>query len=193
MAAASGASARTTAPAHARAVRGAISLFRRSLPAALSTDLLPQTNGASPASSKGQVSINLFTNPVPLTIQGLTYQMTMAAYGQTNTFANPPQVEIGLERLVSKPGRGPVAAQQHSYGYASTGIQFSANSDVSKVPTEHRLDAVANRDQHDVHEERRHQQSVQARHRRARKRRIRAGCDDLERLLGAHGHHAVLR
>jgi hypothetical protein len=122
-------SASAATPAHVQAVRGAYRMFGHTLPPGLSAGLLPQSVAAAASS---HTALELFTNPVPLTINGVTYQMSMGAFGQQNAFGQPPQMEVGLARITTAHGR-PTAEQDHVYGYSATGIQLSATSDLSKV------------------------------------------------------------
>ena len=125
-----GASAASAAtPVHARAVRGAFRLFGHTLPRGLSPQLLPQAM-ASAASS--HTALELFTNPVPITVRGTTYQMSMGAFGQADAFGQPPQVEIGLDRTTSAHGRF-TGEQDHVYGYAATGVTLTAPSDLATL------------------------------------------------------------
>jgi hypothetical protein len=122
-------SAGAASSAHVQAVRGAYRMFGRTLPVGMSAGLLPQSMAAA---ANSQTALELFTNPVPLTINGVTYQMSMGAFGQQNAFGQPPQMEVSLDRLMTAHGR-PIAEQDHVYGYSATGIQLSATSDLAKA------------------------------------------------------------
>lgn len=126
---ASAATARAATPAHVRATRGAFRLFARTLPPGITASILPQTI-ASAATS--QTALQLFTNPVAVKTHGVTYQMSIGAFGQENAFGQPPQMEVGLSRVVRSKGR-PTAEQDHVYGYSASGMTLSANSDLTRL------------------------------------------------------------
>ena len=125
-----GASAASAAtPAHVRATRGAFRLFARTLPPGITTSILPP---AIASAATSQTALQLFTNPVAVKTHGVTYQMSLGAFGQENAFGQPPQMEVGLSRVVRSKGR-PTAEQDHVYGYSASGMTLSANSDLTRL------------------------------------------------------------
>ncbi len=58
--------------------------------------------------------------------------MSIGAFGQENAFGQPPQMEVGLSRVVRSKGR-PTAEQDHVYGYSASGMTLTANSGLTRL------------------------------------------------------------
>jgi hypothetical protein len=111
-----------------QAMRGARHMFSRSLPAALRTTLLPQTQ----APVAPGTFIDLFTRPMPLKVNGLVYQMEMGAFTVTDQFGSPPALEVGLSRLSTANGRI-TGEQDHVYGFSSTDMTMTAAPGLANI------------------------------------------------------------
>ena len=72
-------------------------------------------------------NLELFTDPVPVTVNGVTYQMTLNVQNLPVAFDQPPELAIELDRTTV--GGGLITGEQsHVYGYAPlTGLHFTAN------------------------------------------------------------------
>jgi hypothetical protein len=86
--------------------------------------------GASPVSL---ASLQLFSDPVNVTMNGITYQMTMTVESPPVAFDQPPVLDIELDRTTV--GGGLITGEQeHVYGYAPlSGMQFTANAGLTQA------------------------------------------------------------
>jgi hypothetical protein len=121
-------SAEAATATRAQAMRAAVRMFDRSLPASLRTSLLPQT----PAPVAPGTFLELFTRPTPLLVNGVTYQLSMDASTTTDQFGSPPSLEIGLGRLTTASGRI-TALQEHVYGFSSTSMTMTADQALASL------------------------------------------------------------
>jgi hypothetical protein len=80
------------------------------------------------ASTVSLANLELFTDPVNVTVNGITYQMTMSVENPPVAFDQPPQLDIELDRTTV--GGGLITGEQdHLYGYAPlSGMHFTANA-----------------------------------------------------------------
>jgi hypothetical protein len=121
-------SAEAATRVNAQAMRGAMRMFDRSLPAALRTTLLPQT--LTPVAAN--TALELDTRPMPLAVNGVVYQMAMSAFTVTDQFGLPPQLQIGLSRVSMTSGR--ITGEQfHAYGFSSTGMTMTASQGLANL------------------------------------------------------------
>jgi hypothetical protein len=85
------------------------------------------------ASSVDLANLELFTDPVPVTVNGITYQMTMSVENLPVSFDEPPELAVELDRTTV--GGGLITGEQsHVYGYAPlTGLDFTANAGLTRA------------------------------------------------------------
>jgi hypothetical protein len=85
------------------------------------------------ASTVSLENLELFTDPVNVTENGITYRMTMSAANPPVAFDQPPQLDVELDRTTTADGliNG---EQQHLYGYAPlSGMNFTANAGLTRA------------------------------------------------------------
>jgi len=89
-----------------------------------------QPHAAAPLSLD---SIELFADPQDVTVNGVTYQMYLAAFTEPAAFDQPPQVDVQLDRTTS--GGGVLTGEQdHIYGYAPlTGLTLTADAGLTRA------------------------------------------------------------
>ena len=96
------------------------------LPAGLARRMarfLPHTAG-----SLSLDSMQLYTDPESVTVNGVTYQMYLSAFTAPAAFGQPPQLDIQLDRTTARGGMI-TGEQDHSYGYAPlSGLTLTANA-----------------------------------------------------------------
>jgi hypothetical protein len=96
--------------------------------------LLHRMAGLLPgASTVDLANLELFSDPVPVTVNGVTYQMTMSVENLPVAFDEPPELVIELDR--TKVGGGLITGEQaHVYGYAPlSGLHFTANAGLTRA------------------------------------------------------------
>jgi hypothetical protein len=77
-------------------------------------------------------SLLLDTDPVPLSVGGLSYRMVLSAFTVTDAFGSPPQMDVALWRFARQGGRI-TGEQEHVYGYSSTDMTMTATKGLSTV------------------------------------------------------------
>jgi hypothetical protein len=101
------------------------------LPAGLARRMAQfQPHAAAPLSLD---SIELFADPSDVTVNGVTYQMYLAAFTQPAAFDQPPQVDVQLDRTTAG-GGALLGEQDHIYGYAPlTGLTMTADAGLTRA------------------------------------------------------------
>lgn len=85
------------------------------------------------ASTVSLENLELFSDPVDVTVNGITYHMTMSASNPPAAFDQPPQLNVELDRTTAAGGMI-TGEQEHLYGYAPlSGMQFSANAGLTQA------------------------------------------------------------
>jgi hypothetical protein len=96
--------------------------------------LLQRMAGYLPGASAVSLdNLELFTDPVNVTVNGVTYRMTMSAESPPVAFDQPPQLNVELDRTTAEDGliNG---EQEHLYGYAPLqGMRFTVNAGLSRA------------------------------------------------------------
>ena len=110
-----------------RAMRAARAMFIRSLPPRLRGHVRP----AAAAPVTAGTFLTLFTDPVPVAVHGLDYEMSMDAQAVTDAFGSPPQVSVGLNRMTRGVDGRVNGEQEHVYGFSSTDMVMTANQDLT--------------------------------------------------------------
>jgi hypothetical protein len=95
--------------------------------------LLHRMAGLLPgASTFDLANMELTSDPVNVTVNGITYRMTMSVVNLPVAFDQPPELAIQLDRTVG--GARITGEQDHLYGYAPlSGLQFTANSGLTQA------------------------------------------------------------
>lgn len=99
----------------------------------LSGIALPQVRPLpSLVSSNGSFGMSaLSSGPVAVTVNGITYQMRVAAFGFSDPYTPPVEVDVGLGRLTRSAG-AVVAVQAHDYAFAPvSGVTFTHDAALS--------------------------------------------------------------
>jgi hypothetical protein len=96
--------------------------------------LLQRMAGLLPgASTVSLENLELFTDPVNVTMNGITYRMTMSADSPPVAFDQPPQLNVELDRTTAAGGLI-TGEQQHLYGYAPlSGMHFTVNAGLTRA------------------------------------------------------------
>jgi hypothetical protein len=101
------------------------------LPGALAhrmAGLLPHATG-----SVSLDSIELFTDPQDVTVNGVTYQMYLSAFTSPPAFDEAPELDVQLDRTTARGGDF-TGEQDHIYGYAPlTGLTLTADADLTRA------------------------------------------------------------
>jgi hypothetical protein len=116
-----------TAP-HMQAMRVARRLFAGTLPASLRTTMLE--HASTPVAPN--TALLLDTDPVSLSVAGLSYQMELSAFTITDSFGSPPEMDVALWRFSRANGRV-TGEQEHVYGYSSTLMTMTAAKGLSRL------------------------------------------------------------
>lgn len=85
------------------------------------------------ASTVSLANMELFSDPVNVTVNGITYHMTMSVENPPVAFDQAPELDIELDRTTV--GGGLITGEQdHLYGYAPlSGLQFTANAGLTRA------------------------------------------------------------
>jgi hypothetical protein len=96
--------------------------------------LLHRMAGYLPGASTVSLdNLELFSDPVDVTVDGITYRMTMSASNPPVAFDEPPQLDVELDRTTAADGLI-TGEQQHLYGYAPLqGMHFTANAGLTRA------------------------------------------------------------
>jgi hypothetical protein len=96
--------------------------------------LLQRMAGYLPGASTFSLeNLELFTDPVNVTVNGITYRMTMSAESPPVAFDQPPQLNVELDRTTAAGGLI-TGEQEHLYGYAPlSGMRFTANAGLTRA------------------------------------------------------------
>ena len=96
--------------------------------------LLQRMAGYLPgASTVNLENLELFSDPVNVTVNGITYRMTMSAESPPVAFDQPPQLNVELDRTTAAGGLI-TGEQEHLYGYAPlSGMHFTANAGLTRA------------------------------------------------------------
>ena len=85
------------------------------------------------ASTVSLENLELFSDPVNVTVNGITYRMTMSAENPPVAFDQPPQLDVELDRTTAAGGLI-TGEQEHLYGYAPlSGMHFTANAGLTRA------------------------------------------------------------
>jgi hypothetical protein len=120
--------AQAATPPRMQAMRVARRLFAQSLPGSLRTTMLE--HAGTPVAPN--TALLLDTDPAPLSVGGLSYQMELSAFTVTDSFGSPPQMDLALWRLSRQNGRV-TGEQEHVYGYSSTDMTMTATTGLSRL------------------------------------------------------------
>jgi hypothetical protein len=83
------------------------------------------------AAGPSLASLELFTDPVPLSVAGVAYEMSLDAQNLPAAFDMPPELSVELDRTASAGGRV-TGEQYHVYGYAPlSGLHLTAGSSLT--------------------------------------------------------------
>ena len=89
--------------------------------------LLPGTAAPSLA------SLSLFSDPATVTVNDVSYRMGLSVDNLPAAFDQPPQLAVGLDRVISAGGML-TGEQEHVYGYAPIGgMSFTANAALTRA------------------------------------------------------------
>jgi hypothetical protein len=85
------------------------------------------------AATPSLASVQLFSDPVTVTVDGISYQMSVSAAELPAAFDQPPQLAVELDRTKSAGGMI-VGEQDHVYGYAPIGgMSVTANAGLTRA------------------------------------------------------------
>jgi hypothetical protein len=85
------------------------------------------------AATPSLASVQLFSDPVAVTVDGIGYQMSLSAAAPPAAFDQPPQLAVELDRTKSAGGMI-VGEQDHVYGYAPIGgMSVTANAGLTRA------------------------------------------------------------
>jgi hypothetical protein len=85
------------------------------------------------ASTVSLENLELFTDPVNVTVNGITYRMTLNVENPPVAFDQPPQLNVELDRTTAAGGLI-TGEQEHLYGYAPLqGMHFTANAGLTQA------------------------------------------------------------
>jgi hypothetical protein len=80
------------------------------------------------AAAPSLTSLSLFSDPATVTVNGVSYRMSLSVDDLPAALDQPPQLAVQLDRLISAGGRL-TGEQEHVYGYAPIGgLRFTANA-----------------------------------------------------------------
>jgi hypothetical protein len=78
-------------------------------------------------------STELLADPESVTVNGVTYQMYMSVFTSPPAFAEPPQLDVELDRTTASGGML-TGEQDHTYDYAPlTGLSLTANAGLTSA------------------------------------------------------------
>jgi hypothetical protein len=136
LAVAAAALAATGAPASAAARPSRAVMFTPRMLAAMAPKggLLHRMAALLPgAATPSLSSLALFSDEIPVTVNGVTYRMDMSVENPPVAFDQPPELAVELDRVTSAGGML-TGEQEHVYGHAPIGgMHFTANAALTRA------------------------------------------------------------